>query len=62
MFFNLIKQNKLFKKKEATQPFDYLREMQCMWFENECANAYQRLGKFGESLKKCHQVERVKIF
>jgi hypothetical protein len=31
-----------------------------MWFETECANAYKRLGKFGESLKKCHQVERVK--
>jgi len=40
-------------------PFEYLKEMQCMWFETECANAYKRLGKFGESLKKCHQVERV---
>ena len=29
-----------------------------MWFENECANAYKRLGKYGEALKKCHQVER----
>ena len=45
--------------KEATQPADYLREMQCMWFETESANAYRRLHKFGESLKKCHQVERV---
>jgi len=30
-----------------------------MWFETECANSYKRLGKYGESLKKCHQVERV---
>lgn len=44
---------------EATQPADYLREMQCMWFETESANAYRRLQKYGESLKKCHQVERV---
>lgn len=44
--------------RESTQPFDYLREMQCMWFEIECANAFRRLEKYGESLKKCHQVER----
>lgn len=44
--------------RESTQPFDYLREMQCMWFETECANAFKRLGKLGDSLKKCHQVER----
>lgn len=44
--------------REATQPADYLREMQCMWFETESANAYRRLHKYGESLKKCHQVER----
>jgi N-alpha-acetyltransferase 15/16, NatA auxiliary subunit len=44
--------------REGVAPFDYLKEMQCMWFENECANAYKRLGKYGEALKKCHQVER----
>ena len=48
--------------RENTPAFDYLREMQCMWFENECANAYRRLGKCGESLKKCHQVERVSLY
>lgn len=48
--------------RESTQPADYLREMQCMWFETECANAYKRLAKYGESLKKAHQVERVCIF
>jgi tetratricopeptide (TPR) repeat protein len=44
--------------REGVAPFEYLKEMQCMWFENECANAYKRLGKYGEALKKCHQVER----
>lgn len=38
-----------------------LNEMQCMWFQTECALAYQRLGKWGESLKKCHEVDRVSI-
>jgi peptide alpha-N-acetyltransferase len=33
-----------------------------MWFETECANAYFRLGKFGEALKKAHQVEKVEWF
>ena len=37
-----------------------LNEMQCMWFQTECALAYQRMGKWGEALKKCHEVERVK--
>jgi len=36
-----------------------LREMQCMWFELECALAYQKMGKYGEALKKCHEIDRV---
>ncbi len=36
-----------------------LNEMQCMWFQTECALAYQRMGKWGEALKKCHEVDRV---
>lgn len=44
--------------RESQSPFDYLKEMQCMWFETECANAYNRLGQYGEALKKCHQVEK----
>lgn len=36
-----------------------LNEMQCMWFETECISAYQRLGRYGDALKKCHEVERV---
>lgn len=38
-----------------------LNEMQCMWFQTECALAYQRLGKWGDALKKCHEVDRVSI-
>ena len=36
-----------------------LHEMQCMWFELECALAYRKMGKYGEALKKCHEIDRV---
>jgi hypothetical protein len=39
-----------------------LNEMQCMWFQTECALAYQRMELWGESLKKCHEIDRVSIF
>lgn len=35
-----------------------LNEMQCMWFQTECALAYQRMGRWGDALKKCHEVDR----
>lgn len=38
---------------------DNLNEMQCIWFQTECARSYQRQGKFGEALKKCHEIDRV---
>jgi hypothetical protein len=38
-----------------------LNEMQCMWFQTECALAYQRLGQLGDALKKCHEIDRVSI-
>ena len=38
-----------------------LYEMQCMWFECECASAYERLGQYGDALKKCHEIARVNI-
>ncbi|XP_069496625.1 N-alpha-acetyltransferase 16, NatA auxiliary subunit isoform X2 [Ambystoma mexicanum] len=44
--------------REGTSAMENLNEMQCMWFETECASAYQRMGKYGEALKKCHEVER----
>ncbi|XP_045143025.1 N-alpha-acetyltransferase 16, NatA auxiliary subunit [Echinops telfairi] len=44
--------------REGTSAMDNLNEMQCMWFQTECISAYQRLGKYGDALKKCHEVER----
>ncbi|XP_041525672.1 N-alpha-acetyltransferase 16, NatA auxiliary subunit [Microtus oregoni] len=44
--------------REGTSAMESLNEMQCMWFETECILAYQRLGRYGDALKKCHEVER----
>lgn len=33
-----------------------------MWFQTECAQAYKAMNKFGEALKKCHEIERVSTF
>ncbi|XP_018329943.1 N-alpha-acetyltransferase 15, NatA auxiliary subunit isoform X2 [Agrilus planipennis] len=44
--------------REGVSAMENLNEMQCMWFQTECALAYQRLGKYGESLKKCHEIDR----
>ena len=39
---------------------DNLNEMQCMWYETEVAAAHQRLGAWGDALKKCHEVDKVR--
>ncbi|GAB0093410.1 Glycerol-3-phosphate dehydrogenase [Sergentomyia squamirostris] len=44
--------------REGVLPMENLNEMQCMWFQTECALAYQRVEKWGDSLKKCHEVDR----
>lgn len=44
--------------REDVPAMENLNEMQCMWFQTECALAFQRLGKLGESLKKCHEIDR----
>ncbi|GIY25725.1 n-alpha-acetyltransferase 15, NatA auxiliary subunit [Caerostris extrusa] len=44
--------------REGVSSMENLNEMQCMWFQTECALAYQRLGKYGDALKKCHEVDR----
>lgn len=44
--------------REDVSAMENLNEMQCMWFQTECALAYQRLEKWGDSLKKCHEVDR----
>lgn len=44
--------------REGVSAMENLNEMQCMWFQTECALAYQRLERWGDSLKKCHEVDR----
>ncbi|KAL7744606.1 hypothetical protein ACLKA6_017117 [Drosophila palustris] len=44
--------------REGVSAMDNLNEMQCMWFQTECALAYQRMSRWGEALKKCHEVDR----
>ncbi|KJH48805.1 tetratricopeptide repeat protein [Dictyocaulus viviparus] len=35
-----------------------LNEMQCMWYELECARCFVNEGQYGEALKKAHQIEQ----
>uniref|UniRef100_A0A674PLT5 N-alpha-acetyltransferase 15, NatA auxiliary subunit a n=1 Tax=Takifugu rubripes TaxID=31033 RepID=A0A674PLT5_TAKRU len=44
--------------REGTSAVENLNEMQCMWFQTECALSYKSMNKFGEALKKCHEIER----
>ncbi|XP_043268220.1 N-alpha-acetyltransferase 15, NatA auxiliary subunit [Venturia canescens] len=44
--------------REGVLAMENLNEMQCMWIQTEAANAYRRLGKYGDALKKCHEVDR----
>ncbi|XP_078532912.1 N-alpha-acetyltransferase 15, NatA auxiliary subunit [Lissotriton helveticus] len=44
--------------REGTSAVENLNEMQCMWFQTECAQAYKSMNKFGDALKKCHEIER----
>jgi len=44
--------------REGVPAMENLNEMQCMWFQTECAYAFKRMGKFGEALKKCIEVDR----
>uniref|UniRef100_A0A8C2J338 N(alpha)-acetyltransferase 15, NatA auxiliary subunit a n=2 Tax=Cyprinus carpio TaxID=7962 RepID=A0A8C2J338_CYPCA len=44
--------------REGASAVENLNEMQCMWFQTECALAYKSLNKYGEALKKCHEIER----
>ncbi|XP_039295227.1 N-alpha-acetyltransferase 15, NatA auxiliary subunit [Nilaparvata lugens] len=44
--------------REGVSAMESLNEMQCMWFQTECALAYQRQEKWGDALKKCHEVDR----
>ncbi|XP_041133102.1 N-alpha-acetyltransferase 15, NatA auxiliary subunit isoform X2 [Polyodon spathula] len=44
--------------REGASAVENLNEMQCMWFQTECALAYESMNKYGEALKKCHEIER----
>lgn len=44
--------------REDVSAMENLNEMQCMWFQTECAQAYQRLEQWGDALKKCHEIDR----
>ena len=44
--------------REGVPAMENLNEMQCMWFQAECALAYQRQGQLGECLKKCAEIDR----
>jgi len=44
---------------EGVSAMENLNEMQCMWFQIECALSYQRVGKYGDALKKCIEIDRV---
>ena len=44
--------------REGVPAMDNLNEMQCMWFQSECALAFQRTGQYGEALKKCYEIDR----
>jgi len=44
--------------REGVAPMDNLNEMQCMWFQTQCAAAFQRRGEWGNALKKCIEVDR----
>jgi peptide alpha-N-acetyltransferase len=58
-FHSIINHFFIYGLQEGVSAMENLNEMQCMWFQTECAVAYQRMGKWGEALKKCHEVERV---
>ncbi|KAF0287181.1 N-alpha-acetyltransferase 16, NatA auxiliary subunit [Amphibalanus amphitrite] len=47
--------------REGVQATEDLNNMQCMWYLTETARAYQRLGRWGDALKKCHEVDRVSL-
>ena len=45
--------------REGVPAAENLNEMQCMWFQTECALSYQRQGQWGQAIRKCIEVDRV---
>uniref|UniRef100_A0A4W5JQ67 Uncharacterized protein n=1 Tax=Hucho hucho TaxID=62062 RepID=A0A4W5JQ67_9TELE len=48
--------------REGASAVENLNEMQCMWYQTECALAYKSMKKYGDALKKCHEIERVSTY
>ncbi len=46
----------------STTATQYLTEMQCMWFLIENARSYRAMQKYGDALKVCHEIDRVRHF
>lgn len=44
--------------REGVSAMENLNEMQCMWFQTESALANKRTEQWGDSLKKCHEIDR----
>ncbi|KAK6742518.1 hypothetical protein RB195_010032 [Necator americanus] len=44
--------------REGDRASTTLNEMQCMWYELECARCHFGEGRYGEALKKVHQIEQ----
>lgn len=44
--------------RDGVSAMENLNEMQCMWFQTECALSYQRTERWGDALKKCHEIDR----
>nr|CDJ90610.1 Tetratricopeptide TPR2 and Tetratricopeptide TPR-3 and Serine threonine protein kinase-related domain containing protein [Haemonchus contortus] len=44
--------------REGDRASTTLNEMQCMWYELECARCFLAEGRYGDALKKAHQMEQ----
>ncbi|KAK6024980.1 kinase domain protein [Ostertagia ostertagi] len=44
--------------REGDRASTTLNEMQCMWYELECARCFLAEGRYGDALKKAHQIEQ----
>ena len=46
--------------REGVAAMDNMNEMQCMWFQTEAAKSYASQAKWGDAIKKCIEVDRVR--
>ncbi|KAK5978049.1 NMDA receptor-regulated protein 1 [Trichostrongylus colubriformis] len=44
--------------REGDRASTTLNEMQCMWYELECARCFLAEGRYGDALKKVHQIDQ----